>query len=61
VIIESIDRLSRMNADATHIERELEQRNIGLFAADELMTANATAPHPPSQAGSRRVVRARSR
>jgi DNA invertase Pin-like site-specific DNA recombinase len=43
VIVESIDRLSRMTADATHIERQLEQRDIGLFAADEPMTANATA------------------
>lgn len=43
VIVESIDRISRMTADATHIERQLEQRDIGLFAADEPMTANATA------------------
>jgi len=43
VIVESIDRLSRMTADATQIERKLEQRDIGLFAADEPMTANATA------------------
>ena len=43
VIVESIDRLSRMTADATQVERELEQRNIGLFAADEPLAANATA------------------
>jgi site-specific DNA recombinase len=43
VIVESIDRLSRMTADATRIERELEQLDIGLFAADEPMVANATA------------------
>ncbi len=43
VIVESIDRLSRMTADATRIERDLEQRDIGLFAADEPMTANATS------------------
>ncbi|MBA2239816.1 MAG: recombinase family protein, partial [Solirubrobacterales bacterium] len=43
LIVESIDRLSRMTADATQIERQLEQRDIGLFAADEPMTANATA------------------
>ena len=43
VIVESIDRLSRMTADATRIERDLEQRDIALFAADEPMTANATA------------------
>jgi site-specific DNA recombinase len=43
VIVESIDRLSRMTADATRIERELEQRDITLFASDEPMTANATA------------------
>jgi DNA invertase Pin-like site-specific DNA recombinase len=42
-IVESIDRLSRMTADATRIERELEQLDIGLFATDEPMTANATA------------------
>ncbi len=43
VIVESIDRLSRMTADATRIERELEQNDIGLFATDEPMTGNATA------------------
>ena len=43
VIVESIDRLSRMTADATRIERDLEQRDIALFASDEPMTANATA------------------
>jgi site-specific DNA recombinase len=43
VIVESIDRLSRMTADATRIEREFERRDIGLFAADEPMNANATA------------------
>ncbi len=43
VIVESIDRLSRITADATGIERELEQRDIALFASDEPMTGNATA------------------
>jgi site-specific DNA recombinase len=43
VIVESIDRLSRMTADATQIERELEQLDVALFATDEPMTANATA------------------
>jgi site-specific DNA recombinase len=43
VIVESIDRLSRMTADATQVERELERRDIGLFAADEPLAANATA------------------
>jgi site-specific DNA recombinase len=43
VIVESIDRLSRMTADATRIERDLERRDIGLFASDEPMTANATS------------------
>src|SRR2546428_7058433 len=43
VLVESIDRLSRMTADATRIERELEQLDIALFASDEPMTANATA------------------
>jgi site-specific DNA recombinase len=43
VIVESTDRLSRMTADATRIERELEQHDIALFASDEPMTANATA------------------
>ena len=43
VIVESIDRLSRMTVDATHIERELERRDIGLFASDEPMETNATA------------------
>jgi site-specific DNA recombinase len=43
VIVESIDRLSRMTADATQIERELEQRDIGLFASDEPMVTSATS------------------
>ena len=43
VIVESIDRLSRMTADATRIERDLEQRDIVLFASDEPMTTNATS------------------
>lgn len=43
VIVESIDRLSRMTVDATSIERDLERRDIGLFASDEPMSANATA------------------
>jgi site-specific DNA recombinase len=43
VIVESIDRLSRMTVDATRIERDLEQQDVGLFAADEPMVANATA------------------
>lgn len=43
VIVESIDRLSRMTAHATQVERELEQRDIALFAADEPMAPNATA------------------
>jgi DNA invertase Pin-like site-specific DNA recombinase len=43
VIVESIDRLSRITADATSIERELERRDIGLFAADEPMSISATS------------------
>jgi site-specific DNA recombinase len=43
VIVESIERLSRMTVDATAIERDLERLDIGLFAADEPMVANATA------------------
>lgn len=43
VIVESIDRLSRMTADSTRVERELEQLGIRLFACDEPMIANATA------------------
>ncbi len=43
VIVESIDRLSRMTADATRIERDLELRDIGLFAADEPMSTDATS------------------
>jgi site-specific DNA recombinase len=43
VIVESIDRLSRMTADSTRVEQELERLGIGLFACDEPMTADATA------------------
>jgi site-specific DNA recombinase len=43
VIVESIDRLSRMTAVATRVEQELEHHGVGLFAADEPMVTNATA------------------
>jgi DNA invertase Pin-like site-specific DNA recombinase len=43
VIVESIDRLSRMTADGTQIERELEERDVALFAADEPLNSSATA------------------
>jgi site-specific DNA recombinase len=43
VIVESIDRVSRMTADSTRIEQELERAGIALFAADEPMLTNATA------------------
>ncbi len=43
VIVESIDRLSRMTADATSIERQLEDHDVGLFAADEPISTGATA------------------
>lgn len=43
VIVESIDRRSRMTADATRIERQLDDRDVALFAADDPMTAKATA------------------
>lgn len=43
VIVESIDRLSRMTADSTRVEQELERLGVGLFAADEPMTTNATS------------------
>ncbi len=43
VMVESIDRLSRMTADSTRVEQELERLGIGLFASDEPMTADATA------------------
>ncbi len=43
MIVESIDRLSRMTADATSIERQLEDHDVGLFAADEPISTGATA------------------
>ncbi len=43
VIVESIDRLSRMTADGTRIERELEEGDVALFAADEPLNSSATA------------------
>jgi len=43
VIVESIDRLSRMTADGTRIERQLEKRDVALFAADEPLNSSATA------------------
>jgi site-specific DNA recombinase len=42
-IVESIDRVSRMTADSTQIERELERVGVALFAADEPMNTNATS------------------
>lgn len=43
VIVESIDRLSRMTADGTRIERDLELLDVPIFAADEPMETGATA------------------
>jgi site-specific DNA recombinase len=43
VIVESIDRVSRMTADSTHVERELERAGVTLFAADEPLNTNATS------------------
>lgn len=43
VIVESIDRLSRMTADGTQIERRLEERDVTLLAADEPLDSGATA------------------
>ena len=43
MIVESIDRLSRMTADGTRIERRLEERNVALLAADEPLDSSATA------------------
>jgi DNA invertase Pin-like site-specific DNA recombinase len=43
VIVESIDRLSRMTADGTQIERRLEERDVALLAADEPLDSGATA------------------
>jgi site-specific DNA recombinase len=43
VIVESIDRVSRMTADSTQVERELERVGVELYAADEPMIRNATS------------------
>jgi site-specific DNA recombinase len=43
VIVESIDRVSRMTADSTRVEQELERLGVALFAADEPMNTNATS------------------
>ena len=43
VIVESIDRVSRMTADSTRVEQELERLGVALFAADEPMNNNATS------------------
>lgn len=43
VIVESTDRLSQMTADGTRIERELEERDVALLAADEPLNSSATA------------------
>ena len=43
MIVESIDRLSRMTVDGTRIERELEEHDVALFAADEPLNSSATA------------------
>jgi site-specific DNA recombinase len=43
VIVESIDRVSRMTADSTRVEQELERLGVPLFAADEPMDTNATS------------------
>ncbi|MGH2904715.1 MAG: recombinase family protein, partial [Solirubrobacteraceae bacterium] len=43
VIVESIDRVSRMTADSTRVEQELERLGVALFAADEPLNTNATS------------------
>jgi site-specific DNA recombinase len=43
VIVESIDRVSRITADSTRVEQELERLGVPLFAADEPMDTNATS------------------
>ncbi|MGN6814926.1 MAG: recombinase family protein [Solirubrobacterales bacterium] len=43
VIVESIDRVSRMTYDGTWVERELEKQDIALLAADEPLNSGATA------------------
>jgi site-specific DNA recombinase len=43
VIVESIDRVSRMTVDSTQIERDLKRLGVSLYAADEPMTTDATA------------------
>jgi|SRR5689334_10830672 len=43
VIVEPIDRLSRMTADGTRIERRLEEHGVALLAADEPLESGATA------------------
>ena len=43
VIVESIDRLSRLTADGTRIERQLEENDVALFAADEPLNSSATS------------------
>jgi site-specific DNA recombinase len=43
VIVESIDRVSRMTADSTRVEQELERAGVTLFAADEPLNTNATS------------------
>jgi site-specific DNA recombinase len=42
VIVESIDRLSRITADGTQIEQRLKRAGVQLFAADEPLTLNPT-------------------
>src|SRR6476620_2477193 len=43
VIVESIDRLARLTADGTRIERQLEENDVALFAADEPLNSSATS------------------
>jgi site-specific DNA recombinase len=43
VIVEEIERVSRLTFDGTRIERELENLDIPLLAADEPLERNATA------------------
>jgi site-specific DNA recombinase len=43
VIVESIDRVSRMTADSTRVEQELERAGVTLFAFGQALTSPAEA------------------
>jgi hypothetical protein len=56
VIVNNIDRFSRIAADAAHVEQELERLGVRLVVADEPIAAAPHSPPAPRSASNLRLV-----